>query len=77
MRGGTSKALFFRDEDLPKDAAERDKVILSAFGSPDGRQIDGMGGANTSTSKVAVIKGGDMASEVIPKGIDTIVIDNI
>ena len=56
MRGGTSKALFFRDEDLPKDAAERDKVILSAFGSPDGRQIDGMGGANTSTSKVAVIK---------------------
>ena len=56
MRGGTSKALFFHDEDLPKDAAERDKVILSAFGSPDGRQIDGMGGANTSTSKVAVIK---------------------
>lgn len=56
MRGGTSKAVFFRDEDLPQDAAERDKVILSAFGSPDRRQIDGMGGANTSTSKVAVIK---------------------
>ena len=56
MRGGTSKAVFFHDKDLPKDAAERDKVILSAFGSPDRRQIDGMGGANTSTSKVAVIK---------------------
>ena len=56
MRGGTSKAVFFHDEDLPKDVAERDKVILSAFGSPDRRQIDGMGGANTSTSKVAVIK---------------------
>lgn len=56
MRGGTSKALFFLDEDLPSDELERDKVILSAFGSPDRRQIDGMGGANTSTSKVAVIK---------------------
>ena len=56
MRGGTSKAVFFHDEDLPKDEQERDKVILSAFGSPDRRQIDGMGGANTSTSKVAIIK---------------------
>lgn len=56
MRGGTSKAVFFHDKDLPKDEKERDKVILSAFGSPDRRQIDGMGGANTSTSKVAVIK---------------------
>lgn len=56
MRGGTSKAVFFHDEDLPQDEASRDKVILSAFGSPDRRQIDGMGGANTSTSKVAVIK---------------------
>ena len=56
MRGGTSKAVFFHDEDLPQDSAERDKVILSAFGSPDRRQIDGMGGANTSTSKVAIIK---------------------
>lgn len=56
MRGGTSKALFFNDKDLPSDEAERDKVILSAFGSPDRRQIDGMGGANTSTSKCAVIK---------------------
>ena len=47
MRGGTSKAVFFRDEDLPQDPKERDKVILSAFGSPDRRQIDGMGGAKS------------------------------
>lgn len=55
MRGGTSKACFFNDKDLPDNPAERDKVILSVFGSPDRRQIDGMGGANTSTSKCAVI----------------------
>lgn len=59
MRGGTSKAVFFRAQDLPENTEERDKVILSAFGSPDRRQIDGMGGANTSTSKVAVIKKSD------------------
>ena len=55
MRGGTSKAVFFRAEALPLDEKARDRVILSAFGSPDRRQIDGMGGANTSTSKVAII----------------------
>lgn len=55
MRGGTSKALFFRDNDLPSDEKEREKVILRAFGSPDLRQIDGLGGANSSTSKVAII----------------------
>jgi hypothetical protein len=59
MRGGTSKALFFHDKDLPEDLEKRDKLILSAFGSPDIRQIDGMGGANTSTSKVAIIKKSD------------------
>lgn len=55
MRGGTSKALFFHENDLPEDVESRDKVILRAFGSPDIRQIDGLGGANSSTSKVAVI----------------------
>lgn len=59
MRGGTSKALFFHEKDLPPCGERRDRVILSAFGSPDRRQIDGMGGANTSTSKVAVIKKSD------------------
>lgn len=56
MRGGTSKAAFFHAEDLPADTALRDKVILSALGSPDRRQIDGLGGGSTSTSKVAIIQ---------------------
>lgn len=55
MRGGTSKAVFFNGKDLPESIDARDKIILSAFGSPDRRQIDGMGGANTSTSKCAII----------------------
>ncbi|MCD8233118.1 MAG: hypothetical protein LUC51_01840 [Cloacibacillus porcorum] len=56
MRGGTSKALFFHEKDLPEDESLRDKIILSVLGSPDVRQIDGMGGGTTTTSKVAIIK---------------------
>jgi len=57
MRGGTSKAVFFHDNHLPQDPVTRDRVILAASGSPDPnrRQIDGMGGAISSTSKVAII----------------------
>jgi len=55
MRGGTSKGLFFRAEDLPQDILLRDSVLLAALGSPDERQIDGMGGAHPLTSKVAVL----------------------
>ena len=57
MRGGTSKGLFFREEDLPSDSLERDRLILKAFGSPDpyGRQINGLGGATSVTSKVAIL----------------------
>ncbi len=55
MRGGTSKGLYFRTEDLPGDRELRDRVLLAALGSPDERQIDGMGGAHPLTSKVAVI----------------------
>ena len=57
MRGGTSKAVFFRDNHLPKDPEIRDKVILAAYGSPDPSrcQIDGMGGSMSSTSKVCII----------------------
>jgi len=57
MRGGTSKAVFFHDNHLPRDPAVRDRIILAAFGSPDPnrRQVDGMGGADSSTSKVAII----------------------
>lgn len=55
MRGGTSKGLFFLKDDLPADAATRDRVLLAAMGSPDPRQIDGMGGGHPLTSKVAVV----------------------
>ncbi|HSC71885.1 MAG TPA: PrpF domain-containing protein, partial [Candidatus Methylomirabilis sp.] len=57
MRGGTSRAIFFRDADLPLDQAVRDRIILAAMGSPDtyGRQLDGMGGGISSLSKVAII----------------------
>ncbi len=55
MRGGTSKGGFFLAEDLPADPAARDAFLLRAYGSPDPRQIDGMGGADPLTSKVAVV----------------------
>lgn len=55
MRGGTSKGLVFRAEDLPADRATRDAVLLAAMGSPDVREIDGVGGAHPLTSKVAVV----------------------
>lgn len=55
MRGGTSKGGFFLAGDLPADTAARDAFLLRAFGSPDIHQIDGMGGADPLTSKVAVV----------------------
>jgi len=55
MRGGTSKGLYFHAQDLPDDRQLRDRVLLAAMGSPDVRQIDGVGGAHPLTSKVAVI----------------------
>jgi 4-oxalomesaconate tautomerase len=55
MRGGTSKGLYFHASDLPSDTATRDAVLLAAMGSPDVREIDGMGGAHPLTSKVAVV----------------------
>lgn len=55
MRGGTSKGLYFLASDLPQDTAARDAFLLRAMGSPDARQIDGMGGADPLTSKVAVV----------------------
>jgi 2-methylaconitate cis-trans-isomerase PrpF len=56
MRGGTSRGPYFRVSDLPADIATRDKVLLAAMGSPDTRQIDGLGGADTLTSKVAMVR---------------------
>jgi 4-oxalomesaconate tautomerase len=55
MRGGTSKGPYFRLADLPDDPATRDRVLLAVMGSPDRRQIDGIGGADTLTSKVAMV----------------------
>jgi 4-oxalomesaconate tautomerase len=56
MRGGTSKGGYFLASDLPAETAERDAFLLRVMGSPDPRQIDGMGGADPLTSKVAVVK---------------------
>lgn len=55
MRGGTSKGAYFLEEDLPADAPSRDRILLAAMGSPDPRQIDGMGGAHPLTSKIAIV----------------------
>jgi 4-oxalomesaconate tautomerase len=58
MRGGTSHGPFFRAGDLPADVATRDRVLLAVMGSPDARQIDGIGGADPLTSKVGIVSPG-------------------
>ena len=55
MRGGTSKAVFLSQQDVPADADARRRFLLALFGSPDVRQIDGLGGADILTSKCAII----------------------
>lgn len=55
MRGGTSKGAYFLRDDLPADDAARDELLLRVMGTPDARQIDGVGGAHPLTSKVAVV----------------------
>lgn len=56
MRGGTSRGPFFVEDDLPADVATRDRVLLAVMGSPDRRQIDGLGGAHPLTSKVGIVR---------------------
>lgn len=56
MRGGTSRGPFFLEKDLPADIATRDRVLLAVMGSPDRRQIDGLGGAHPLTSKVGIVR---------------------
>ncbi|WP_345797739.1 4-oxalomesaconate tautomerase [Castellaniella sp. MT123] len=58
MRGGTSRGPFFLESDLPLDTAARDRVLLAVMGSPDRRQIDGLGGAHPLTSKVGIVRAG-------------------
>ena len=55
MRGGSSKGAYFVKDDLPTAIDERDRVLMGLMGSPDARQIDGIGGAHPLTSKVAVV----------------------
>ena len=61
MRGGTSKGAYFLAQDLPVEGTLRDRVLLAVMGSPDARQIDGIGGANSLTSKVAIIRRSERA----------------
>ncbi|MGW0940913.1 PrpF domain-containing protein, partial [Streptomyces sp. NPDC002666] len=56
LRGGTSKGAYFLAEDLPAEPDLRDALLLRIMGSPDARQIDGLGGAHPLTSKVAVVR---------------------
>jgi 2-methylaconitate cis-trans-isomerase PrpF len=55
MRGGSSRGGFFSSDDLPTDPREQAAVLLAAYGSPDPRQIDGIGGADALTSKAAIV----------------------
>lgn len=55
MRGGTSKGAFFLEDDLPRETGARDQLLLEIMGSPDPRQIDGVGGAHPLTTKVAIV----------------------
>ncbi|GIE96368.1 4-oxalomesaconate tautomerase [Paractinoplanes rishiriensis] len=65
MRGGTSRGLYFQAGDLPSDPADRDDLLLRLMGTPDPRQIDGLGGATSLTSKVAVVsRSADPAADV-------------
>jgi 2-methylaconitate cis-trans-isomerase PrpF len=80
MRGGTSRAVFFRSDSLPADRAAADEIVLAAIGSGDPREIDGLGGADQLTSKVAIvgpatIPGADVDYTFIQVGIDVRVAD--
>lgn len=64
MRGGTSKGAYFLAEDLPADLQARDRLLLALMGSPDPRQVDGLGGAHPLTSKVAIVSQGQAGADV-------------
>jgi 4-oxalomesaconate tautomerase len=80
MRGGTSKGGYFLASDLPSNPAERDDLLLRIMGSPDARQIDGLGGAHPLTSKVAIVErsqaqGADIDFLFAQVGVDKALID--
>ena len=71
MRGGTSKAVFFHEKDQVEDKSLWDDIFLKVMGTPDVKQIDGMGGTVSSTSKIAIIAPSDKPGvdvEYIPSG---------
>jgi len=79
MRGGSSKGLYFVAADLPEDQQQRDRLLLAFMGTPDPRQIDGMGGAHPLTSKVAVVTScdhgvGDVDYLFLQLGVDRAVV---
>jgi 4-oxalomesaconate tautomerase len=81
IRGGTSKGAYFLAGDLPAERAERDGLLLRVMGSPDPRQIDGIGGAHPLTSKVAVVsRSGDPNADVdylfLQVGVDEAVVSD-
>lgn len=76
MRGGTSKGIFLKKEDLPDDSQVRDRIILGIFGSPDLRQIDGLGGADSLTSKLAIISPSEEEGRDIDYTFGAVGIDN-
>lgn len=81
MRGGTSKGPFFMASDLPKEKEKRDALLLRIMGSPDLRQIDGIGGATFVTSKVAIVSpssidGVDVDYKFVQVGIEEAIIDD-
>jgi 4-oxalomesaconate tautomerase len=80
IRGGTSKGAYFLVEDLPADPGQRDAVLLALMGSPDARQVDGLGGAHPLTSKVAIVSrattpGADIDFLFCQVGIDKPMVD--
>lgn len=80
QRGGTSKGVFLHEADLPGDPGQRERTILAIFGSPDKRQIDGLGGADPLTSKVAIIRKSERADADVDYtfgavGIDDAIVD--
>lgn len=80
-RSGTSKGVYFLDNDLPSDKNERHELILKIMGSPDIRQIDGIGGATTVTTKVAIvsvskIEGIDLDYKFMQPSLDEAIVDD-
>ncbi|MDR7001907.1 PrpF domain-containing protein [Neobacillus niacini] len=76
MRGGTSKGVFLKYEHMPSNHANWEEFLLDVMGSPDRRQIDGLGGANSLTSKAAIIKKSDSPDFDVEYTFAQISIDN-